>query len=101
MAFFITYVVNEGQGAIRVTLPDFRIHTFVQAICDVPEQVQKALAEQYRGPVPKDSHIEDWQDDANYRGGWWLWLNIDVDDLTGRGRRGRRRRPASAQVAAC
>lgn len=100
MAFFITYVVNEGQGAIRVTLPDFRINTLAQTICDVPEQVQKVLAEQYRGPVPKDSYIEDWQDDASYRGGWWLWLNIDVDDLTGRGKRGRRRRPASAQVTA-
>jgi hypothetical protein len=100
MAFFMTYVISEAQGAIRVTLPDFNIWAVAQAICDVPDQLQKALAEQYQGPVPKSSNIEDLQDDANYRGGWWLWLNIDVDDLTGHGRRGRRRRPASAQVAA-
>ncbi len=99
MAFFITYVVNDGQGAIRVTLPDFRINTLARAICEVPEQVQKALAEQYRGPVPKDSHIEDWQDDASYRGGWWLWLNLDVDSLTGHGRRRRKRMSVPTQDA--
>ena len=100
MAFFITYVVSEGQDAIRVTLPDFSIHTVVQAICDVPEQVKKALAEQYRGLVPKDSHIEDWQDDPSYRGGWWLWLNIDVDGLTDCGRRRRKLKSVPAQDAA-
>jgi hypothetical protein len=100
MAYFITYVVNEGQGAIRVTLPDFRINTLAHAICDVPAQVQKLLEEQYRGPVPKDSYIEDWQDDASYRGGWWLWLNLDVDGLTDRGRRRRKLTPVPAQDAA-
>jgi hypothetical protein len=62
--------------------------------------LQKALIEKYRGPVPRSSDIEDLQDDANFRGGWWLLLNIDVDGLTGNGRRGRRRRPASPQVVA-
>jgi hypothetical protein len=100
MAFFITYVISEAKDAIRVTLPDFNIQTVAQSICDVPDQIQKALAEQYWGPVPKSLNIEDLQDDANYQGGWWLWLNIDVDDLTRRGRRGRRQRRASAQVAA-
>ena len=70
------------------------------AISDVPEQLQKALAERYRGPVPEASYIEDWQDDVRYRGGWWLWLNIDVDGLTGRGRSRRKLKAAPDQVAA-
>ena len=100
MAYFMTHVRSEAQGAIRVTLPDFKLHLFAHAISDVPEQLQKALAERYRGPIPEASYIEDWQDDASYHGGWWLWLNIDVDGLSGLGRRRRKLKAVPDRVAA-
>lgn len=87
MAFFVTYVCSEAQGGVRATLPDFNLYVFAHAICDVPEQLQNALIEQYRGPVPKPSEIEDWQGDG-WQSGLWLWLNLDVDSLS----RGKRRR---------
>ncbi|WP_137939529.1 hypothetical protein [Chitinivorax sp. B] len=95
----MTHVRSEAQGRIHATLPDFNLYVFAQAIRDVPEQLQKALAEQYRGPVPESLDIEDWQDDASYRGGWWLWLNLDVDALTSRSRRRRKLKSVPVQDA--
>ena len=89
MAFFVTHVCSEAQGGIRATLPDFNLYVFAHAICDVPEQLQNALIEHYRGPVPKSSEIEDWQGDG-YQSGWWLWLNVVVDSLVSRGKRRRK-----------
>ena len=97
MTFFVTHVRSDAQGGMHVTLPDFNLYVFAQAICDVPEQLQNALAEQYRGTVPISSNIEDLQGHSDYRSGWWLWLNLDVDGLNGRSRRRQKLTPAPAQ----
>jgi len=97
MTFFVTHVRSEVDGGICANLPDFNLYVFAHAICDVPEQLQKVLAEQYRGNVPMSSNIEDWQGQSDYRSGWWLWLNLDVDGLNGRSRRRRKLMPAPAQ----
>lgn len=96
MAFFVTHVCSEARGGVRATLPDFNLYVFAHAICDVPEQLQKALIEQYRGPVPKSSEIEDWRGDG-YQSGWWLWLNLDVDSLIGPDKRRRRQMRVPSQ----
>ena len=85
--FFLAYLKNERTGALRVMLPDFNVYTVADAIAEVPDQLQDAIAEQYRGRIPKSSALEDLQEDERYRDGWWLWLNLDVDHV------GRRRGP--------
>lgn len=86
MAFFMTYLVDEVNGGIRASLPDFNLYTFASAVSEVPGRLQEAIASGYRGKEPKSSGLDDLKDDPRYQGGWWLWLNIDVDDLPARRR---------------
>lgn len=93
MAFFMTYLVDEVNGGIRASLPDFNLYTFASAVSEVPVRLQEAIAAEYHGKEPKSSGLNDLKDDLRYQGGWWLWLNIDVDDLPAR----RRSRKAARQ----
>lgn len=88
--FFLTYVMAQDAGGLRVILPDFDLHASAAAVVEVPDRLQDAIAQGYRGNVPKSSCLEDLQADERFRGGWWLWINIDVDDV------GRRRRIRSS-----
>ncbi len=81
MAFFVTYLEDEVNGGIRASLPDFNLYTFASAVSEVPARLQEAIAAGYHGKEPKSSGLNDLKDDPRYQGGWWLWLNIDVDDL--------------------
>jgi len=95
MAFFMTYLVNEVNGGIRASLPDFNLYTFASAVSEVPARLQEAIAAEYHGKEPKSSGLDDLKDDPRYQGGWWLWLNIDVDNLPARRLR---RKTASNQL---
>ncbi|WP_374258094.1 hypothetical protein [Aquabacterium sp.] len=86
MAFFVTYLVDEVNGGIRASLPDFNLYTFASAVSEVPDRLREAIAAGYHGKEPKSSGLDDLKDDPRYQGGWWLWLNIDVDDLAARRR---------------
>jgi len=87
--FCLAYIRTEAQGAIGVSLPDFNLYTMADSVRELPDRLLEVIAKQYRGAVPKTSHLEDLQHDARYQGGWWLFLNLDVDHIAGR--RGRRR----------
>jgi hypothetical protein len=89
--FFLTYVKDEKPGGLRVVLPDFDLYTMAVAVAEVPDRLQDEIADQYKGRVPRSSDLEDLQDDPRFHDGWWLWLNIDVDDV------GRRRGPRVAK----
>lgn len=84
MAFFMTYLVDEVNGGIRASLPDFNLYTFASAVSEVPARLQEAIAAGYHGKEPKSSGLNDLKDDPRYQGGWWLWLNFDVDNLPAR-----------------
>lgn len=89
MAFFMTYLVDEVNGGIRASLPDFNLYTFASAVSEVPARLQEAIAAEYHGKEPKSSGLDALKDDPRFQGGWWLWLNIDVDRL---GRQCRKRK---------
>lgn len=82
--FFLTYVATHEAGGLHVMLPDFNLHARAAAVVEVPDRLQDAIAQGYRGSVPKSSCLEDLQADQRFGGGWWLWLNIDVDGITRR-----------------
>ena len=84
MAFFMTYLVDEVNGGIRASLPDFNLYTFASAVSEVPARLQEAIAAAYNGKEPKSSDLDTLKDDPRFQGGWWFWLNIDVDDLPAR-----------------
>ncbi|MFD1841713.1 hypothetical protein [Paracidovorax cattleyae] len=92
--FFLTYVMAQDAGGLRVILPDFDLQASAAAVVEVPDRLQEAIAQRYEGNAPKSSRLEDLQADERFRDGWWLWLNIDVDDL------GRRRRKRKTERAA-
>lgn len=87
----MTDLVDEVNGGTRASLPDFNLYTLASAVYEVPERLQEAIAAGYRGKEPKSSGLDDLKDDPRYQGGWWLWLNIDVDHLQRHRGRGRRR----------
>lgn len=84
MAFFMTYWVDEVNGGIRASLPDFNLYTFASAVSEVPAKLQEAIAGGYHCKEPKSSGLDDLKDDPRYQGGWWLWLKIHGDDLPAR-----------------
>ena len=79
--FFLTYVMAQDTGGLCVILPDFDLQASAAAIAEVPDRLKEAIAQRYEGNAPKSSRLEDLQADKCFRDGWWLWLNIDVDDL--------------------
>lgn len=89
--FFLTYVKSEKAGGLRVTLPDFNLYTMALAVAEIPDRLQGVIAGEYKGKVPRSSRLEDLQDDPRFHDGWWLWLNIDIDDV------GHRRGPRVAK----
>lgn len=79
--FFLTYVMAHSAGGLRVILPDFDLYGRAAAVAEVPDRLQHAISRGYRRQVPKSSCLEGLQADKRFRDGWWLWLNIDVDDI--------------------
>ena len=93
--FFLTYVMAQDAGGVRVILPDFDLHASAAAVVEVPDRLQEAIAQRYESHIPKSWRFEDLQADERFRDGWWLWLNIDVDAL---GRRRRKRKTVRAAL---
>lgn len=87
--FYLAYVRTDAQGVIGATLPDFKLSAMADSVSELPDRLVETIAVHYRGNAPKTSHLEDLQDDDAYQGGWWLFLNLDVDHLAGRRRRRR------------
>jgi predicted RNase H-like HicB family nuclease len=80
------YVCKEAGSAYGATVPDMPgVNTAADELEDLPAMVQEAAELMFDGESegPKaPSAIEQWANDENYTGGFWMLLDIDLSKLS-------------------
>lgn len=76
------YVHKEPGSAYGVAFPDFPgCHAAADALQDLPKAAQEAVEAHYGAdsePIPAASAPEAWTSDADYQGGFWMMVDVDL-----------------------
>jgi len=79
------YVWKDTNSAYGATFPDLPgVNTASDELVDLPITAQEAVETLYEGEdaeIPAPSAIEQWTDDPNYQGGFWMMVNIDLTKI--------------------
>lgn len=79
---FPLYVHRDEGSAYGGTFPDIPgCFTAADALSDLPRMAQEAFEVHFEGEdveIPTPSAIDRWMDDADFRDGFWLMVDIDL-----------------------
>lgn len=82
------YVHKDGNSAYGAVFPDFPgCFTASDELQDLPRAAQEAVEAHFgsdNDPVPAPSAPDDWIDDPEYQGGFWLLVDIDLSRVRSR-----------------
>lgn len=77
------YVHHDEGSSYGGTFPDIPgCFTGADALADLPRMAQEAVEVHFEGEdtdVPEPGDIARWKDHADYQGGFWLMVDIDLD----------------------
>lgn len=79
--FYPLYVWKDANSAYGATFPDLPgVHTAADTQGDLPHAAQEAVETMYEDEdsIPAASAIEQWTGDAQYAGGFWMLVDIDL-----------------------
>jgi len=80
------YVHKEGESAYGVTFPDFPgCFAASDELQGIPAASQEAVEAHFYGDeagVPAPSTPEKWQGEADYQGGYWMLVEIDLSKIS-------------------
>ncbi len=80
--FYPLYVHHAEGSAYGGTFPDFPgCFTAADELADLPGLAQEAVEVFFEGEdaeIPNPSGIAQWKDHADYQGGFWLLVEIDL-----------------------
>ncbi len=78
------YVYKDQDSAYSAQFPDFvGCYTAADSLDTLPSMAQEALELHCEGQssLPAPSSPEQWQHDPDYRGGFWLLVDIDQEAI--------------------
>jgi len=82
MMFYPLYVHKDEGSTYGGTFPDFPgCFTAADELADLPRMAQEAVEVFFEGEdteIPPPSEIDRWKDHADYQGGFWLLVDIDL-----------------------
>ena len=79
--FYPLYVWKDANSAYGATFPDLPgVHTAADNQGDLQQAAQEAVETMYEDEdsIPAASAIEQWTGDAQYAGGFWMLVDIDL-----------------------
>ena len=82
--FYPLYVWKDTNSAYGATFPDLPgVHTAADKQSDLQQAAQEAVETMYEDEdsIPAASAIEQWTGDAQYAGGFWMLVNIDLSKV--------------------
>jgi len=76
------YIHKDANSAYGAAFPDFPgCFAGADDLQDLPAAAQEAVEVHFHGetePIPRPSAPEDWSDDAQFQGGYWMLVEIDL-----------------------
>jgi predicted RNase H-like HicB family nuclease len=83
--FYPLYVDHDEGSAYGGTFPDIPgCFTAADELADLPRMAQEAVEAHFEGEntaIPAPSMIDRWKDHPNYKGGYWLMVDIDLEQV--------------------
>lgn len=82
------YVWKDAASAYGATVPDMPgVNSAADRLEELPAMIQQAAELMFDGESegpPPASGIERWKDDADYAGGFWMLVDIDLSRISSR-----------------
>jgi len=79
---YTIYVHKDPDSACGAAFPDFPgCFAGADKLQDLPAAAQEAVEAHFHGetePIPHPSVPEDWAGDGQFRGGYWMLVEIDL-----------------------